>query len=40
MEVVEAFLRENKSFVVDKTREKFFMSFNPNGYLKKTKSAD
>lgn len=35
MEAVEAFLKKNDSFVIDKAREKFFMSFNPNGYLKK-----
>ncbi len=39
MEALEAFLQDNKSFVVDKTREKFFMSFNPNGYLKKISSG-
>ncbi|NUO78831.1 class I SAM-dependent methyltransferase [candidate division KSB1 bacterium] len=39
MEAVQAFLRENDSFVVDKAREKFFMSFNPNGYLKKIKNS-
>ncbi len=38
MEAVQAFLKENDAFVVDKTREKFFMSFNPNGYLKKIKA--
>lgn len=38
MEAVQVFLQENNSFVVDKTREKFFMSFNPNGYLKKVKA--
>lgn len=38
MEAVQAFLKENNAFVVDKTREKFFMSFNPNGYLKKVKA--
>ncbi len=35
MEAVQAFLKENKAFVVDKSREKFFMSFNPSGYLKR-----
>ncbi len=38
MEAVQAFLHVNNSFVVDKAREKFFMSFNPNGYLKKIKA--
>lgn len=37
MEAVQAFLKENKAFVVDKSREKFFMSFNPSGYLRKIK---
>lgn len=39
MEAVAAFLKESNSFVIDKSREKFFMSFNPNGYLKKTVHA-
>jgi cephalosporin hydroxylase len=38
MEAVQVFLKENDSFVVDKAREKFFMSFNPNGYLKKIRA--
>jgi len=37
MEAVEEFLKENKDFVVDKTKEKFYMTWNPNGYLKKVK---
>jgi len=36
MEAVEQFLKENTDFTVDKTREKFYLSFNPNGYLVKT----
>jgi cephalosporin hydroxylase len=36
MEAVEEFLREkNKDFVVDKTKEKFYLTFNPKGYLKR-----
>jgi len=35
MEAVQAFLKENNEFAVDREREKFFLSFNPNGYLKK-----
>jgi len=35
MEAVKAFLSENKDFEVDKSREKFFLTFNPRGYLKK-----
>jgi cephalosporin hydroxylase len=34
-EAVEEFLRENKAFVADRNREKFFLTFNPKGYLKK-----
>lgn len=34
-EAVEEFLKTNKNFETDKRREKFFLSFNPNGYLKK-----
>lgn len=35
MEAIEEFLKENKDFIIDKSREKFFLTFNPNGYLKK-----
>ena len=35
MEAVEEFLRENGDFEIDKAREKFYLSFNPNGYLKR-----
>jgi cephalosporin hydroxylase len=35
MEAVEEFMRECDSFVIDKTREKFHLTFNPNGYLKR-----
>jgi cephalosporin hydroxylase len=35
MEVVEAFLRTNESFVPDREREKFFLTFNPKGYLRR-----
>jgi cephalosporin hydroxylase len=35
MEAVDEFLKENKDFVVDKTKEKLYLTFNPNGYLKK-----
>lgn len=37
MEALRIFLKENKAFVADKGREKFYMSFNPNGYLKRIK---
>jgi cephalosporin hydroxylase len=36
MEAVEDFLKENKSFVVDRSKEKFFLTFNPKGYLRRT----
>lgn len=36
MEAVEKFLKENENFVVDREKEKFLLTFNPNGYLKKT----
>ncbi len=35
MEAVEEFLRETDDFVVDETREKFKLTFNPKGYLRK-----
>lgn len=35
MESVEEFLKTNSHFVIDKNREKFFMTQNLNGYLKK-----
>jgi cephalosporin hydroxylase len=35
MEAVETFLRASSEFVVDHSREKFFLSFNPNGFLRK-----
>ncbi len=34
-EAVENFLNVNRDFEVDTTREKFLMTFNPNGYLKR-----
>jgi cephalosporin hydroxylase len=37
MEAVKEFLKENKIFIIDKTREKFYMTFNPDGYLQKIK---
>ena len=37
MEAVEEFLNDNGSFEVDKNKEKFYLTFNPNGYLKKIK---
>lgn len=35
MEAVEEFLKENKNFAIDNKREKFLITFNPNGYLKR-----
>ena len=34
-EAIHEFLRENKDFVIDKTREKFILTYNPDGYLKR-----
>jgi cephalosporin hydroxylase len=34
-EAVEAFLREDSSFTRDATREKFFLTFNPGGFLRR-----
>ncbi len=36
-EAVEAFLRGHPEFVADRGREKFFLSFNPRGYLRKVR---
>ena len=35
MEAVNEFLKGNRDFIIDKDKEKLFMTFNPNGYLKK-----
>ncbi|OQX52967.1 MAG: cephalosporin hydroxylase [Candidatus Omnitrophica bacterium 4484_213] len=37
MEAVEEFLKENKNFIMDRSKEKFYLTFNPKGYLKKMK---
>lgn len=37
MEAVKEFLKINKNFVIDKKREKFYLTFNPQGYLKRIK---
>ena len=34
-EAVEEFLKTNQNFVVDQSKEKFLLTWNPNGYLKK-----
>jgi cephalosporin hydroxylase len=35
MEAVREFLSENKDFVLDRSRAKFYMSFNPDGWLRR-----
>jgi len=35
MEALEQFLRERPDFLVDETREKFYLTFNPRGYLRR-----
>ena len=35
MEAVEAFLAESDEFELEATREKFFLRFNPRGFLRK-----
>jgi cephalosporin hydroxylase len=35
MEAVRIFLKENKAFVIDMDQEKFYLTFNPNGGLKR-----
>jgi len=37
MEAVKEFLKTNPNFIIDKGREKFYLTFNPNGYLKRVK---
>ncbi|MGE7859620.1 cephalosporin hydroxylase family protein [Bacillus mobilis] len=37
MEAVEEFLAKNNNFKIDESKHKFFISFNPKGYLKKVK---
>ncbi len=34
-EAIQEFLTHNDSFEIEKEREKYYMTFNPNGYLKK-----
>lgn len=36
-EAIEAFLNENSDFEIDRSREHFFITWNPKGYLKRTK---
>ena len=35
MEALEEFLRENRSFISDRSREKFLLTHNPKGYLRR-----
>ena len=35
MEAMDEFFRENRDFVVDESREKFMLTFNPRGYLRR-----
>ena len=37
MEAVKEFLNNNSSFVIDQSREKFYLTFYPNGFLLKVK---
>lgn len=37
MEAADEFLKENKCFIVDRDKEKFYLTFNPNGFLRKMK---
>jgi cephalosporin hydroxylase len=37
MEAIEDFLKGNNDFIVDKSKEKFYLTFNPGGYLKRVK---
>jgi cephalosporin hydroxylase len=37
MEAIEEFLKDNDDFIIDATKHKFLITFNPNGYLKKVK---
>ena len=37
MEAIQEFLKKRTDFKIDKTKEKLFLTFNPNGYLKKIK---
>lgn len=35
MEAINEFMINNKNFIIDTSREKFMITFNPNGYLKR-----
>jgi len=36
MEAIEEFLKTNQNFTIDESKHKFYLTFNPNGYLKRT----
>lgn len=38
MEAIEEFLKESEDFTVDNDKEKYLLTFNPKGYLRKTRS--
>jgi len=35
MEAKDIFMKNNTDFIIDKSREKFYLTFNPDGYLKR-----
>jgi cephalosporin hydroxylase len=37
LEAVRAFLAENDAFEIDRAREKFYLTFNPSGYLRRVR---
>jgi cephalosporin hydroxylase len=37
MEAIDEYMNNNSSFIVDKTKEKYFLTFNPRGYLRRVK---
>lgn len=37
MEAIDAFLAANDAFVIDEAREKYLMSFNPRGYIRRVR---
>jgi cephalosporin hydroxylase len=37
MEAVEQFLEETPGWIIDRSKEKFLLSFNRNGYLKRVR---
>jgi cephalosporin hydroxylase len=37
MEALKDYLKENKDFAIDKEREKFYLTMNPGGYLKRVR---